>query len=263
LKGYYHQRALLFTDAENLFLCFNNNRVLRPYYYRLNPEALSGDELDQFLALGWYRMHQNIFTVSHIEQSGLYRVHWLRYILHEIKNHASHRRIRNRNKGFRFTIEDFTAIRADHDDLHRRYRASIDFDGALTIQECLFGDDDTTKNIFNTRCISVFDDGKLIAGGYFDVGENSATSILHFSDPLYQSNSLGKYLILLTVDYLKSNGYTFYYPGYVVEGLPKMNYKLFLGKEEAQYFDPEMVMWKYFQDSILIRQESDRDQLPG
>jgi len=235
---------------------------LKPYYYRLNPEALSGNELDQFLALGWYRMHQYIFTVSHIEQDGLYRVHWLRYVLDEIKNHVSHRRIRNRNKDLRFTIEDFTAIRADHVDLHGRYRASIDFDGALSIQECLFGASDPVNNIFNTKCISVFDRDKLVAGGYFDVGENSATSILHFSDPLYKSNSLGKYLILLTLDYLKCNGYTFYYPGYVVEGLPKMNYKLFLGKEDAQYFDPEMVMWRSFEDNILIRHESDRNQLP-
>jgi leucyl-tRNA---protein transferase len=235
---------------------------LRPYYYRVNPEEIGGAELDQFLALGWFRMHQYIFTASQIEQIELYRVHWLRYALHEIKNHTSHRRIRNRNKGFRFTIEDSTAIRADHADLHRRYRAFIDFDGAVNIQECLFGDGDTTKNIFNTKCISVFDNDKLIAGGYFDVGENSATSIINFFDPLYQYNSLGKYLILLTVDYLKAHGYTFYYPGYVVEGLPKMNYKLFLGKEEAQYFDPEMVMWRSFEDSILIRHESDRNPLP-
>jgi leucyl-tRNA---protein transferase len=235
---------------------------LIPYYHRFNPEEISGAGLDQFLALGWFRMHQYIFTTSHIEQDELYRVHWLRYALHEIRNHASHTRILNRNQAFRFIIEDFTAIRTDHADLHRRYRASINFDGAISIQECLFGDANTASNIFNTRCLSVFDEDTLIAGGYFDVGENSATSILHFFDPLYRSNSLGKYLILLTVDYLKSHGYTFYYPGYVVEGLSKMNYKLFLGKEEARYFDPEMVMWRSFQDSILIRHESDRNQLP-
>jgi arginine-tRNA-protein transferase len=188
----------------------------------------------------------------------LFRVHWLRYALIEIKSHLSHRRIRNRNKGFRFVIEDLATIRADHQELHQRYRASINFNGAISIEDCLFGDEQINpNNIYNTKCISVFDSHKLIAGGYFDVGEHSAASILHFFDPLYGRYSPGKYLILLTIDCLRQKGFTFYYPGYVVEGLPKMNYKLFLGKEEAQYFDPETSMWKYFQDNILIKQQSD------
>jgi hypothetical protein len=45
----------------------------------------------------------------------------------------------------------------------------------------------------------------------------------------------------------------------VVEGLSKMDYKLFLGKEAAQYFDPLSVNWKYFEESILIRKISDLD----
>jgi leucyl-tRNA---protein transferase len=230
---------------------------LKPYSYSLSPEEISGSDLDELLALGWYRMHQTIFTSSHVGLYEIYRVHWLRYALSEIRDHASHRRIRNRNKNFRFIIEDFTVLYADHVDLHKRYRSSIDFDGAWSIEDCLFGEEGTDKNIYNTKCISVFDQDKLIAGGYFDVGDKAAASILHFFDPLYKSNSLGKYLILLTIDYLKLNRYEFYYPGYVVEGLSKMNYKLFLGKEAAQYFDPETVTWKYFEESILVKPQSD------
>ena len=224
------------------------------YYNSIRPERITGSDLDKLLALGWYRMHQTIFTSSHVGLEEIYRVHWLRYSLNEIKSHVSHRKIRKRNKDFRFTIEDFTAIRADHAELHQRYYEFIEFDGALSIEECLFGEESTDINIYNTKCISVFEGDQLIAGGYFDVGEKTAASILHFFDPLYRKNSLGKYLILLTIDYLKLNSYKFYYPGYVVEGNSKMNYKLFLGKEEAQYFDPETIRWKYFQESILIRQ---------
>lgn len=213
--------------------------------------------MDELLALGWYRMHQSIFTSSHIGLDDIYRVHWLRYAIHEIKNHASHRRMCTRNKDFSHTIEDFTILREDHVNLYKKYRASIDFDGAWSIQESLFGEEYQVKNIYNTKCISVFDGDKLIAGGYFDVGDQTAASILHFFDPDYSRYSLGKYLILLTIDYLKSNHYEFYYPGYVVEGVSKMNYKLFLGKEEAQYFDPETVTWKYFQESILVKQPSE------
>jgi len=224
------------------------------YYNSFSPEELTGSDLDKLLALGWYRMHQTIFTTSHVGLEEVHRVHWLRYSLDEIQSHSSHRKILKRNRQLHFTIEDFNSIRADHAELHQRYYESIEFEGAMSIEECLFGEESTGGNIYNTKCISVFEGDHLIAGGYFDAGDYAAASILHFFDPLYKRNSLGKFLILLTIDYLRLNGFDFYYPGYVVEGNPKMNYKLFLGKEEAQYFDPETVTWKYFQESILVKQ---------
>jgi len=224
------------------------------YYNSFSPEKLTGSDLDKLLALGWYRMHQAIFTTSHVGLEEVHRVHWLRYSLNEIQRHASHRKIYKRNEQVHFTIEDLKSIRADHAELHQRYYESIEFEGAMSIEECLFGGESTDRNIYNTKCISVFEGNQLIAGGYFDVGDHTAASILHFFDPLYKRNSLGKLLILFTIDYLKANGYGFYYPGYVVEGNPKMNYKLFLGKEAAQYFDPETVTWKYFHESILVKQ---------
>jgi arginine-tRNA-protein transferase len=208
-------------------------------------------------------MHQYLFTCSHIEHGELYRVHWLRYALSEIKTHPSHKRIRSRNRNFQYIIEDLTHVRVDHAELHYRYRSSIDFDGAWSIEDCLFGDDEVERNMFTTKCISVFDDDKLIAAGYFDVGQKAAASILHFFDPGYRSYSLGKYLILITLDYLCAHGYHWYYPGYIVSGLPKFDYKLFLGKEEAQYFDPQSASWKCFQEGILTRQPMDSPQKEG
>jgi leucyl-tRNA---protein transferase len=225
---------------------------LIPYYHSLSPDAISGSELDFLLAHGWYRMHQSIFTSSHLHLEESYRVHWLRYPLTEIKNRPSHKRIRNRAKAFRYSIEDLVTIRPDHEALYATYRQSIDFDGAYSIHHSLFGEEDITKNLYKTKCISVYDQDSLIAGGYFDVGATSAASILHFFDPLYKDYSLGKYLILLTADFLKSSGYEYYYPGYVVAGKDKMNYKLFIGKEATQYFDPETISWKYFQENILL-----------
>ncbi|GHN02068.1 hypothetical protein WSM22_35570 [Cytophagales bacterium WSM2-2] len=228
---------------------------MEPYYQIVDPEILDGATLDQLLALGWYRMHQSVFTVSHLEHNQqLYRVHWLRYSVKEIESKATHRRIRKRNQNFHHTIGDVTMIPPDYRELHARYRASIDFDGALSIEESLFGGDDSVKSIFNTKCISIFDGNNLIAVGYFDVGDQAATSILHFFDPLYARYSLGKYLVLLTIDYLKEHGYSLYYPGYVVEDLPKLNYKLFLGKEVAHYFDPITAAWKTFDTGILTSQ---------
>ncbi len=233
---------------------------MKPYFQTLSPEELEGYELDQLLALGFYRMHQTIFTVSHIEHGELYRVHWLRYAVEHLKHRAAHRRIRSRAKNFTHTIEDAITILPEHKNLHARYRSSIDFDGAFSIEECLFGEVDEGSSIYKTKCISVFDDGQLIAAGYFDLGDSAAASILHFFDPQYGRYSLGKYLILLTADYLREHHYEFYYPGYVVQGLPKMDYKLFLGREEAHYFDPEDATWKKFDERILMRDPSEGNQ---
>lgn len=227
---------------------------MTPYFDSLQPESIDGRQLDFVLSLGWYRMHQGIFTTSHVDMNGVYRVHWLRYFLRDLSQRPTHRRIRRRAKKFSFIIEDFDPdrIRFDHSLLHARYRACIDFDGADSIEECLLREDGSRSNIFNTKCISVFDQHKLIAGGYFDVGEKAAASILHFFDPDYARYSLGKFLILITIDYLKANGYDYYYPGYVVQHLEKMNYKLFLGKEHASYFAPETLSWRKFDESILV-----------
>lgn len=225
------------------------------YHDSFIPHDLTGEQLDTLLSLGWYRMNQTVFCTSHIEHDSIpYRVHWLRYPMAELKSTHSHHRLRNKIKGFKYSIEDFTLIREDHSELHKRYRDSITFNGALSIQDCLFGDHPVDTNIFDTKCISIFDEGKLIAGGYFDIGDESCASILHFYDPQYKRYSLGKVMILITLEYLRAQQYSFYYPGYVVEGLCKMDYKLFLGRDDAEYFDPFSVSWKKFHDGLLIKQ---------
>ncbi len=233
------------------------------YYDRINPESITGHQLDELLALGWYRMHQSMFTTSHVELGEVYRVHWLRYPVQSLHGHRSHQRIRSRNHLFQFSITPFNTIEAAHHELHQKYRASINFDGALSIEECLFGEPPATFNIFQTHCLSVYHHGQLIAGGYFDTGDGAAASILHFFDPEYKRHSLGKFLILLTLDYLKGNGYRWYYPGYVVQGLSKMDYKLFLGREQAQYFQPQLVQWLPFEESILHKPSASQPNESG
>ncbi len=124
-------------------------------------------------------------------------------------------------------------MREEHQVLHKRYRNAIDFEGAPSITDCLFGGEEIIPSIFSTKTVSIYEGESLIAAGYFDVGEKSAASILHFFDPDYKRFSLGKYLILLTLDYLRDHGYQFYYPGYV------------------EYFDPIAVEWRYFEERIL------------
>jgi arginine-tRNA-protein transferase len=217
---------------------------MQPYYQYIEPAALLPEDLDQLLALGWYRMHQTMFTISHLKRDALHRVHWLRFPVAACTPRTSHERIRKRASAFSVTIEDATGIASAHEALYARYYEAIRFDGATSIADSLFGDEPVGPSIFQTKCISVYAGAQVVAAGYFDVGRDSAASILHFFDPAYARFSLGKLLILETLDYLRTTGRTWYYPGYVVEGDRKMNYKLFLGAEHAWYFDPEVVAWK-------------------
>ena len=224
---------------------------MEPYYNRVTPRHLSPPMLDLVLSRGWYRMRQDLFTISHLqEDTGFYRVHWLRYDVNTITERSTHRRIRKKHSGHTVTFEQLKYIPENHRNLHRKYRKWIEFDGVRTIEEGLFGDEGFT-NIFSTWFISVYKGDQLIAGGYFDVGATSVASIIHFFDPDYCSLSPGKFLILCTIDWMRSQGLTWYYPGYVISSKPKMDYKLFLGESLAEYFDPTDGLWKAFNRDIL------------
>jgi arginyl-tRNA--protein-N-Asp/Glu arginylyltransferase len=221
------------------------------YHFAALADNLTPADLDEALSNGWFRMRQAIFTTTHLNTEDCYRVHWLRYPMADIQAHRSHEKIRKRNGLLRVEIESVADIKAEHEQLYSRYRASINF-GAESIHEALYGDSPVGDSAYATHTISIYNGNKLIAGGYFDTGKFSAASILHFYDPEYKRNSLGKYLMLVTIDFLKARGFKFYYPGYVIAGKSKMDYKLFIGREAAQYFEPATAAWRSFEASILL-----------
>jgi arginyl-tRNA--protein-N-Asp/Glu arginylyltransferase len=83
---------------------------------------------------------------------------------------------------------------------------------------------------------------------------------VNFYDPAYESYSPGKFLILKTLEFMREKGYEWYYPGYIIVDRPCFNYKLFLGKESAQYYCPDDEVWKPYNDKIMEREVlSDED----
>jgi arginine-tRNA-protein transferase len=224
---------------------------MQPYYQRMSPAALSGEQLDQLLGLGWYRMHQDIFTTSHIQLDQVYRVHWLRYHIPAIIKRKSHQRLLKKAKDFTVNIQPYETPGDELLQLHAQYLRKVDFEAAASIHEGLFGEFPDDESIFKTMLIELRFGHELVAAGYFDLGNTTAASILHFFNPAYAYYSPGKLLILHTLQYLQSQNILFYYPGYVVAGNSKMDYKLFLGKAVAEYFNPLTVNWEKFHDQLL------------
>lgn len=227
------------------------------YYDVLKPAQCTPEEFDIMLSLGWYPMEQTIFTTSHLfreEETPPMKVHWLRYPVTSVRERASMRRIRSRNRHFEIELADPFVHKAELDALYEKYVNSIDFDGYSTIEKATFKGDG--PNIYSTKAIIIREGERIVSCGIFHEGVTSAASILHFYDPEYNRFSPGKYLILKTLDYCRLQGMEWYYPGYVIQGNPKMNYKLFLGQETAQYYHPEPTplsgSWLSFRSDLLL-----------
>ncbi|MFZ9718989.1 MAG: hypothetical protein ACO3BD_06495 [Chitinophagaceae bacterium] len=219
----------------------------------IDPETLSPDEFDTYLAGGWYRMYQRLFTVTHwlnCETFEVDRVWWLRYHIDRINKHSSHQRIIKKNRDFEVEFEKYEGISEEDRALYNKYRLWITFDGYITLRSCLYGKEEN-KHLFNTWSVSVRDEGKLIAKGLIDLGTTSVMAKVNFFDPDYAAYSPGKYLMLKTIDFMRMQGLSWYYPGYVIVGRPKFDYKLFLGAESAEYYDPEVSDWKPYHPEIM------------
>jgi leucyl-tRNA---protein transferase len=223
------------------------------YHYSIRfPLRLSGGELDLLLGEGWFRTRQHVFTTSHhIDRDvpTLRRVFWLRYEVRDLAERRSHRRIRAMNRAFAVEVAPYGTPSQEEEELYVRHQASRGFEGIASLRNSLFYEG--RGSLFDTMAIRVRDGGRLVALALFDVGLESGASIHHIHDPVFRRHSLGKYLMLLTVDWLKESGYGFYYPGSVVSGNPRLDYKLFLGSGAARYYEPASASWQPFHWDLL------------
>ena len=213
------------------------------------PAILSGEQLDSFLEKGWYRMGQGIFTTDFvIQDENLYRVYWLRYNLNLLNRRESSKKIIKINRHFTTSILPLY-ISAELEELYAHYKTTLTFEPAASVQQWLL--EEQTNNVYDTVVIEVRDRGRLIAAGIFDKGRQSIAGILNFYHPAYKKYSLGKYLMLLKIEYAHAEGKQWYYPGYIVQGYPKFDYKLFADKNAAELYIPEQNMWCRYAEGLM------------
>jgi leucyl-tRNA---protein transferase len=213
------------------------------------PEQLTGEQLDLFLANGWYRMGRGIFTTNYIILEDIpYRVFWLRYYLPELVQGKSGKQVYKINRRFSTSIQPLK-ITEELEALYAGYKTGIDFEPAESIQKWLF--EDQSDSVYDTQLIEVREQGQLIAAGIFDKGGNSIAGIMNFYHPSYKKYSLGKYLMLLKIEYAKNEGIQWYYPGYIVYQYAKFDYKLFAGRDVAEIYIPELKGWCKYDVGLL------------
>ncbi|WP_170254713.1 GNAT family N-acetyltransferase [Phaeodactylibacter luteus] len=205
------------------------------------PEILLPEELDAYLSKGWYRMGQTMFT-THFLCFGrsFYSAIWVRLGLQGYRFRKSLRKLVRKNDAL-FTAQVRPAsITPEKERLYRRYKSAFSGLLAPTLHDALMDGED--HNIFQTLEVAVYHGNRLIGLSYFDTGAESAASIMGVYDPDYSKHSVGFYTMLKEIEHAKAAGLQYFYPGYVVPGYPRFDYKLRIG--EADYFELGTQSWK-------------------
>lgn len=209
-----------------------------------NPNSIIGKDLDEYLQKGWFRMGQTIFTCNFLNfNRQFYSAIWLRIALNEYQTDNTFKKLQKLNKHFQVNIRPAT-ITTEKEELYHHYKTGITFETSSSLADLLLKNNE--DNIFNTFEVCIYDDNKLIACGYFDMGEMSAAGIVSFYDPTYKKYSLGKYLIYSKIDYCKNNNLQYFYPGYFAPNYPAFNYKLKIGSANMEFLNLKNNQWQDF-----------------
>jgi arginyl-tRNA--protein-N-Asp/Glu arginylyltransferase len=207
-------------------------------------EPIQPEQLDDYLERGWFRMGQTIFTTNFLKFKGLfYSAIWLRVDLRTFIPSKTQEKIRKMNSKFTVRIYPTSPdLATNRLTLFEKYKNSVPFDTAPSLSHLLY--DNGYKNVYNSYEICVFDTEKLIACGIIDLGKDSSEGIVCFYDPDYKKHSLGKYLMLLKMEFCRKQGMNFFYPGYFAPHYPMFDYKLDLSNDAMEYLELGSNLWK-------------------
>jgi arginine-tRNA-protein transferase len=202
--------------------------------------SFRNEVLDNYLAMGWFRMYDSMFTTDCIELEGqLMLVYWMRYYIPAEKNGRKQKDIINRNKNFSITFKPLF-ITAELESLFALYKRIKPFVGYYSLSEAFR----TNGPVFDTWVAEIRNENKLlIAAGIFDKGSDSIAGIMNFYHPDFERNSPGKMLMLAKIYYCRQNSFSYYYPGYITRETSRFNYKLFHDKNAAQVYEPGPRIW--------------------
>jgi leucyl-tRNA---protein transferase len=195
----------------------NRNDLLRYYV----PETLSKKQLDLYLAAGWFRSGSMLFKAKvTCFENNLYTPINLRIKLTDHEFTKSQRRLYNRNqKLFRYEIRKAT-ITEEKERLfsgqQQRFRSFL----SNSLEEFM-----ALTHRFDTQEVAVYDEDRLVAVSFFDLGHNSLMALLGLFDQSYSKYSLGIYTMLVELQYGIDSGRQWYYPGYVHEVPSVYDYK--------------------------------------
>ncbi len=154
--------------------------MVQVYY----PQSLSLTNLDEYLADGWFRSCNMLFRSKIIcLDNTIFSLVYLRLPLTDYRFSKSLRKLYKRNQPlFRheirkaFVCSEKQAMYHAHKD---RFQGFV-FD---SLEHYFLGD--ALKSVFDTYEICIYEDDKLVAVSFFDVGDDRIAKLLRFYEPEY------------------------------------------------------------------------------
>jgi arginine-tRNA-protein transferase len=199
------------------------------------PRRLTRSRYDQYLASGWFRGSVMLYKMDLLcIDANVFSVVNIRLDLNKHTAKKRHRKIQRKvERQFNITCGP-AKVTADKQRLYEQHKSR--FKGFIhqTLDEYLYAGFHST--VFETMEICVYDDDRLIATSFFDLGDRSMASLLAIYDADYHAYSLGTYTMLKEIEFGKQTERKLYYPGYVLDLPSRFDYKLELG--DMEYYTP-------------------------
>lgn len=185
-------------------------------------EKVPPDSLDLLLANGWRHFGRHFFRYNYgIYNEEVRRVLPLRIRIPEFQLSRSQRRTLRRNHDL---TTEVTRTEVSPEIIHLFHRHKTRFTTGIpdSIFDFLAHNDESPTDC---RSLAVRFDGKLIAASFFDVGDDSLSSIYAVFEPALASRRLGIFTMLMEIEYARELGKSFLYHGYAYEGESFYDYK--------------------------------------
>lgn len=197
--------------------------------------------LDTFLAKGWFRMGQSVFTTHFLRfQNQFYPAVWLRYDLGTISADSMEGKLKKIEARFQTEVGPWVSSE-EQEELFTLYRKHSGLSMAESLRHILM--DEHAENVFQTFQVSIRDGDRLVGLGIFDAGDQSAAGISSIYHPDYKKYSLGKILMLLKMRHCIGLGLQWFYPGYAVPGYRRFDYKLRVLPEHTHFYHSPVESW--------------------
>lgn len=196
------------------------------FMYRLSPQ-----KLDRLLEDGYFRNANIMFQSQVLCLDGdVFDVVNIRLPIYDYEPPKRIKKLASKVESTFRIVCGKAKITPDREALYIKHRQRFKGFQYRNLSQMLYGD--SPVRIFDTQEIAIYDGDRLIAFSFYDVGYKSLASILGVFDPEYKKYSLGLYTMYAEIQWAINKKYHYYYPGYILEGVPQFDYKLLMGKHE-------------------------------
>lgn len=212
-------------------------------YIAPDKKGFKADTLDNLLAAGYYRMQHLMFTCNDTaidEDGNSIPVFWLRTLVKNCRLRKTANSILRKCAGFSVSFHN-ASIDDEITKLYSLYKHNVPFSVSRTCTDYLH--QQQLPDPFDSMMVQVRDQGRLIATGYFDKGEQAIAGIMNIYHPQYHAFSLGKFLMLQKFQFALSQNMVFYYTGYISTGSTRFDYKTFPDPEAVEVLLPVEQVW--------------------